>query len=240
MTCEEFSNQFDVQINSFSAQLPFGYTQDALKFDEYEKSIFLTEAQNELVISLYNGNNTLFREAYEETEQLRKYLTNLVYTFEEDNPQENTDDCPPYSSNNNNEVYYKIDLSTADHKVLYIVWEGVMIGGKFRDVVPVKYDEWLRISRNPFRQPNKKWRALRLDTGKDIIEIISASEISSYHMRYVAKPSPIVLIDLTNEGLEVDGVSTKTECQLNEVLHPFILNLAIQKALTSRALNNKS
>lgn len=239
MTCEEFSNQFDVQINSYSSQLPFGYSQDALKFDEYEKSVFLTEAQNELVIALYNGNNAIFKESFEETEQLRKYLTDLVCSKEVTTLVENTEK-PPFSTNNDSEKYYKITFTDTD-KVLFIIWEGVKIGDKFRDVVPVKYDEWLRISRNPFRQPNAKWRALRLDTGTNTIELISAAAINSYHVRYLKKPSPIVLQDFTGEGVSLNGeVVTKTECELNEVLHPFILNLAIQKALTSRALNNKS
>ena len=81
MDHKEFSDQFDTQINSYASELPYGKTADALIFNEYEKSVFLTEAENELVISLYNGNNTLFRESYDETEQLRKYLTNLVKTF---------------------------------------------------------------------------------------------------------------------------------------------------------------
>lgn len=241
MNCEEFSNQFDTLINAYAVEHPFGYPEGALEFNEYEKSVFLTEAQNDLILGLYNGNNSLFRESYEETEQLRKYLTNLVCTFEvkEESEgsglEENTDDYPPYSSNNNNEKYYKIEL---DNKVLFIVWEGVMIDGKFRDVVPVKYDEWLRISRNPFRQPNKKWRALRLDTGENIIELISADTITSYHMRYVKKPSPIILINLGD--LSIEGQYGPKDCELNPVLHPYILDIAIQKALTSRALTNKS
>lgn len=241
MTCEEFSNQFDTQINAYASEKPFGYPEGALEFNEYEKSVFLTEAQNELVISLYNGNNTLFREGYDETEQLRKYLTNLVDTYEETiSGQSSVNNMHPYSANNRQgetEYYYKIEFPI-EKRVLFIVWEGVMINGKFRDVVPVKYDEWLRISRNPFRQPNAKWRALRLDTGKDVIELISAAEIAQYSARFVKKPRPIILINLGD--LSIEGQTGPVECELNEVLHPYILNLAIQKALTSRALSNKS
>lgn len=234
MTTEEFSNQFDIQINAYANQILDGNPQGPLEFDEYEKSVLLTEAQNDLIINLYNGNNTLFRESYDETEQLKKYLTDLVTPWENTSLEENLD-MPPYSSNNKDEVYYKFELPEDS---LFIVWEGVMINSKFRDVVPVKYDEWLRISRNPFRQPNKKWRALRLDTGTRIIEIISAEQCTSYHVRYIRKPNPIILTDLGD--LSIENVSTATECELNSVLHPYILNIAVQKALASRATTNKS
>ena len=237
MNCEEFSNQFDTLINAYSAEHPFGYPEGALEFNEYEKSVFLTEAQNDLVLSLYNGNNSLFKESYEETEQLRKYLTNLVSTYENTELTANTEELPYAFSDDTAMKYYKIEFPE-NKKVLFIVWEGVMIDSKFRDVVPVKYDEWLRISRNPFRQPNSKWRALRLDTGKDTIEVVSAAEISSYHMRFIRKPEPIILVNLGD--LTIEGKSGPCNCELNEVLHPYILNIAIQKALTSRALTNKS
>lgn len=234
MTTEEFSNQFDIQINAYANQILEGVPQGPLEFDEYEKSVLLTEAQNDLIINLYNGNNTLFRESYDETEQLRKYLTDLVIPWENASLVENSN-MPPYSSNNKEEVYYKFELP---ENSLFIVWEGVMINGKFRDVVPVKYDEWLRISRNPFRQPNKKWRALRLDTGTRTIEIISAEQCDSYHVRYIKKPNPIILTELGD--LTIENEHSVTECELNSILHPYILNLAIQKALASRATTNKS
>ena len=58
MTCEEFSNEFDVLINSYSNQLQFGSISSPLEFDEYEKSVFLTQAQEKIVVGIYNGNLT--------------------------------------------------------------------------------------------------------------------------------------------------------------------------------------
>ena len=40
MTTEEFSNEFDVLLNSYSS--------GGVEFNEYEKSIFLTKAQEDL------------------------------------------------------------------------------------------------------------------------------------------------------------------------------------------------
>ena len=49
MTTEEFSNEFDVLLNSYSS--------GGIEFNEYEKSIFLTKAQEDLLVELYNGKN---------------------------------------------------------------------------------------------------------------------------------------------------------------------------------------
>ena len=54
-----------------------------------------------------------------------------------------------------------------------------------------------------------------------------------YKIRYVQRPTPIVLEDLP-DGLSIDGVSSETECSLNPVLHQDILNKAVELALATR------
>ena len=65
MTNEEFSNEFDSLISSNSIIKPFGIDSTLLEFDEYEKSVFLTKAQESIVKSLYNG--TLTGDSFEKT-----------------------------------------------------------------------------------------------------------------------------------------------------------------------------
>ena len=59
MDLNEFSNNFDVLLNSFSEG-------NSIELDEYEKSIFLTTAQEELVLELYDGTNPK-RQSFEST-----------------------------------------------------------------------------------------------------------------------------------------------------------------------------
>lgn len=66
MTNREFSNGFDTLVNSYASQEFFGQSSNPLNFDEYEKSIFLTKAQEEIVESLYTGK--LIGDSFEETE----------------------------------------------------------------------------------------------------------------------------------------------------------------------------
>ena len=66
MSTEEFSNEFDVLIQSFTQSINFGNT-DSIAFTEYEKSVFLTKAQEQLVIERYNGKNP-YNDTFEKTE----------------------------------------------------------------------------------------------------------------------------------------------------------------------------
>ena len=78
MNREEFSNQFDILLNSYN-----GSAHTDIRLDEYEKSLFLTDAQEAEVIGLYTGNNPN-GESFEETEQLRRYLASLIKESELD------------------------------------------------------------------------------------------------------------------------------------------------------------
>ena len=53
MTVTEFSNEFDVLIDSYRRFKDFDNKEnlDSLDFNEYEKSIFLTRAQEDIVTS---------------------------------------------------------------------------------------------------------------------------------------------------------------------------------------------
>ena len=79
MTVQELSNQFDVLVSSYRRFKEFDNKEllDSIEFNEYEKSLYLTKAQEELVLSLYNGRNPSLQ-GFEETEELRRYLSNLV------------------------------------------------------------------------------------------------------------------------------------------------------------------
>lgn len=71
MNVQEFSNEFDILYNINSNMSP--------GFNEYEKSVLLTKAQEEIIISLYNGSN-VSQSSFEETQELRSYLSNLIRT----------------------------------------------------------------------------------------------------------------------------------------------------------------
>ena len=67
----------------------------------------------------------------------------------------------------------------------------------------------------------------------DIYKIDNISSNIKYTIRYVQRPTPIVLRTLP-DGLSIDGVSNETECSLNPILHTDILNKAFELAVSTR------
>jgi hypothetical protein len=236
MTELEFSNGFDTLLNSYGSAAGFGDSSgmQTIQLDEYEKSFFLTKAQEEIVESLYNGRNP-FSESYEQTEELRRYLSSLMcdVTLE------------PLSSRSSTVGGLTVKRFTFPDGLWFITYEEVTLSsddeclnGKVLDVVPVTHDEFLRIRRNPFRGCNNH-RALRLDIDKSTVEIACKYDIAKYYARYLRRPAPIVLAVLSGD-LSVDSETSRTPCELHEALHQKILDRAVILALQSRgALNSK-
>lgn len=78
MTTDEFSNAFDTLSNAYRVNWGFGQ-EDKIAFDEYEKSFYLTLAQELFVVSCYNGKNASDYQ-FEITEEDRRTLDSLVVT----------------------------------------------------------------------------------------------------------------------------------------------------------------
>ena len=233
MTVEEFSNQFDLLISSYRRFRDFDNKEplDTIEFDEYEKSLYLTKAQEELVLSLYNGRNSSLQN-FEETEELRRYLSNLIE--EAELPPIETTSGKPLGIESNSKFF------TLPENLWFITYEKALCAGESckmkasQDVYPVRQDEYNKLKNNPFRGANGR-RALRFDLSEGNVEIISKFGVTSYYLRYIRKVKPIILENLPNE-LKIGGVSNISECELHEALHQRILELAVQMALQSKGI----
>ena len=237
MTVTEFSNEFDVLIDSYRRFKDFDNKEnlDSLDFNEYEKSIFLTRAQEDIVTSFYNGLNYT-QESFEGSEEIRRYLDVLVKTVKTSTLTTN-----PNSTLSVNSVLVELPLND----VWYIVYESVDLEDSNLkcnsihgvSVIPTKHDNLQRILKNPFKRPNER-RVLRLDLTGNMVELISKYTISNYTLRYISKPEPIILTNLPN-NLTINDVGTKNECKLNPAIHRMILEKAVQFALVSKLGNNQ-
>lgn len=232
MTTEEFSDQFDTFLNSYNVQAGFGEgasKQAGIVLDEYEKSVFLTKAQSVLIISLYSGKNSS-GEGFEATEEERRYLANLLKA----NTIQPISSAAGIVGMGSNSKFF-----TLPEDCWYITYEAVNLADAKCDaynpmeVYPVTQDDYNRTKRNPFRGPNDR-RALRLDLSDGVVEIVSKYTISSYYVRYLKKPRPIILRDLP-DGLSIEGLCAETGCELHEALHHRILEMAVAMAVSSRA-----
>jgi hypothetical protein len=228
MTVEEFSNEFDVLLNSAGYSKPLGLAQSPVELDNYEKSILLTEAQEAIVKELYNGGTT--GEGFEVTEELRRSLDVLVTTYL---PNKYAGTNLPTAITSNYSYFYELPID-----ILYITYEQVTLkddslgchNNTKANVLPVRQDEINVVLNNPFRGPSYR-RVLRVDTGDSIIELISKFKIGGYMIKYLRRPKPIILENLTNEQLSIDLEREEATCELPNILHRPILERAVALAM---------
>lgn len=228
MNVQEFSNSFDTLLQPYITKDVNG-NQNNLAFDEYEKSIFLTKAQEQIVLELY--------QELEQSEEVRKYLSNLI----------KTDNYVPVGEQdetliNNNFKSYKVEIS---NDILFMIYEQCTlsdenncINNKIVSVVPTIHDDLDKVLKNPFKSPNSR-KIIRLDFDNKI-ELISKYNISNYKVRYLKKPNPIILVAL-EDNLSINNGDTKvSNGETNPILHERIVQRAVQLAVQSKVKSNNA
>lgn len=101
-------------------------------------------------------------------------------------------------------------------------------------VIPINYNEYNRLMSKPYKRPLKfnAWRLLDNSDTRNRAELIIGPNdtITQYTVRYVKRPNPIVLSNL-EDGLSLgDNISEETPCELDPILHPEILQRAVELA----------
>lgn len=218
-TVEEWSLNFDRMYNNITSNQAPGLT-------EYEKSEFLTDAQDVVLVSLYNGT---LGKSFEETEEVTDYLASLVVQS----------DCTkvtdqPHAVENSQVFKLPADLLFRTLELCTVSTD--VCGLTDAVVIPVTQDKFWRTLRDPFTKPNNN-KVLRLAyadkngvSGNGYSELVSNGEVTRYTVRYIRKPEPIILTDLSAEGLTIRGESAPKTCKLHEFLHQAILTEAVRMA----------
>jgi hypothetical protein len=229
MTTTEFSNEFDIYFNSIA-------TNNAPSIDLYEKSVYLTKAQLEIVKNFYTPAGNKYQTGFEGSAKRRTELQELILGAKSNIEITSSDNIA------DNSQFFRIENNTfvIIQEQAKVSSSDKCVNGKYLDVVPKTYDEYNVQKDNPFKKPNDKliWR---LDYyshvgGSKNVELISDYTITEYKYRYLKNPEPIVLTNLSTlypgESLSVDGVSTAQTCKLNISLHRQILDRAVELALS--------
>ena len=164
MTIVEFSNEFDVLYNSITSNQAPG-------LDEYEKSVFLTQAQEDIVRCYFDPKSNKVQEGFDGSQKRQYDFSSLIKTtelksmreimyIEEDNPNFNfpqlfDNKSIPFLSPNN--LFLTINESIIDTKN----------NEKFL-VVPITYDEYFRLKAKPYGMPLKRqaWRLITNEANK--------------------------------------------------------------------------
>ena len=226
MDVQELSNLFDTLLQPYITKDVSG-EQNTLAFDEYEKSIFLTKAQEQIVLELY--------QELEQSEENRKYLSNLIKTGNYIPVGEQDETLI-----NNTFKSYKVEI---EDSVLFMIYEQCTlsdenncINGRIVSVVPTIHDDLDKVLKNPFKSPNNR-KVIRLDFDNKI-ELISKYNISNYKIRYLKKPNPIILVKL--EDLNIDKKQEVSNGETNPILHERIVQRAVQLAVQSKVKSNNA
>jgi len=243
MTVQEFRNEFDLLYDNIASK-------GAPGLDDYEVSVFLTLAQEELVKNKNTPKSNKLQEGFEQSEKRRVELKELIRDYKVLNPIL-TGISTSITTNNisTKSKFYKIP-----NDVFLIKYESAFIDTENCnnlqvEVKPITLDEYNKQKKNPFKKPNNKiiWRLdyNSIEPGSNAVELISEYPIKEYNMRYLKQPSPIILVDLNtneylNEGLTILGQTQQQTSKLHPNFHSEIVRRAVELATLSYKENNLS
>ena len=223
MTISEFSDQFDVLYNNITSNQAPG-------LNEYEKSLFLTKAEKEIVKNHFTANSkgNDIGQGFDDSAKRQADFSVLMKTG---TCTAITEDAPAKIDDRSSVYTYPSD-------VFIVINETVKVGSAYKQVIPLKYDQYTAYMSKPFKRPlkNQVWRLMNSGTvsgsvATKTVEIIAGpgDTISSYSVRYVRTPKPIIVGNL--DGLTIDGVSAvSTVCEIDPILHEDILQRAVELA----------
>ena len=232
MTAIEFSDQFDVMYNNIMSNAAPG-------LNEYEKSVFLTKAQDEVVKNYFNPKGNKYQEGFDGSAKRQIDFSKLM----------KSSSISLSTSNTSFDARAKVGTLPSD--VLVVINEVITLtsGGSpagTRQVIPITYEEYTRLMSKPYKEPlkNQAWRLITGQTSAATIEVIinnnDIAKSPAYKIRYVRKPNPIVVANLASavgDGVSVNGVSVMTECELDASIHQEILQRAVELAKAAYAID---
>lgn len=150
MTNQEFSNEFDVLYNNIMSNQAPG-------LDEYEKSVFLTKAQDEIVKNYFNSKGNKYQEGFDGSEKRQIDFSMLIVT---EAVHEATVSPTPLFPLQHTKLFSIPDrILMFINESLAVERDGVPT---YLTVVPLDYKEYNRLMSKPYKRPlkNQAWRIL--------------------------------------------------------------------------------
>lgn len=222
MTSEEFNNEFDILYNNIASNQAPG-------LDLYEKSVFLTKAQDDIIRSYFNPKSNKVNEGFDGNEKRQVDFSMITETKVYTTFSNAILDARPNSK--------RVNFPTSD-RIMIIINEFADVdreGHSVRlTVVPIIYKEYSRMMSRPYKRPLKyqAWRLLESSNNQKSAELIIGPDdvLTRYAVRYLRRPKAIILKNLAEEGVSIDGQTAKQDCELDPILHREILQRAVELA----------
>jgi hypothetical protein len=165
MTKQEFSYQFDVLYNNETSN-------QAPNLNEYEKSVFATKAEFEILKNYLRINGNPKQEGFDDSSKRQIDFSKLL--------SETTQQSFPENA-------------------LVILRETIEEDGKLKIVVPLSNEEYMRLLSKPYGKPlkNQVWR-LTAEDGTFTLIGHDNTTLNNYAMTYIKNPNPIILWEATD------------------------------------------
>lgn len=235
MTTTEFSNEFDILYNSITSN-------NAPGLDEYEKSVFLTKAQEDLIREYFNPKVDTTNGGYDGSQKRQYDFSTLI----------KVDTCEAVSASISTQSETGIAVQNLSYDnfddrgyryylpndYFLMINEIVISANKVYSVIPITYAEYQIYMSKPYPYPPKNivWRLNinnssinKVEKPRVIVELIGKAS-GSYRVRYIKRPKPIILTSLKNDGLFINGESTEMTSELPVQMHREILERAVTLA----------
>lgn len=237
MTANEFSQEFDILYNNIASNQAPGLT-------EYEKSVFLTKAQDEIIKNYFTNkpNGNKYQEGIEDSAKRYSDFSSIITVVEISNSTTEK----AIDQRGHIFVIPTNLMITLNERFEVIASEETIASYQ---VIPITLQEYQRLMSKPSQDPLKRqvWKLMGNNaSGNGSIEIIphykdiKSGNTYKLSIRYIRKPHPIILDDLTDQGLTINGESTPYQysqggldasaCELAEELHTEILQRAVELA----------
>ena len=207
MTLQEMSNEFDISYNQVNSN-------QAPAVDEYEKSVFLTDSQEQFIKGYFSPKGNKFLEGFDQS-QLRQYdFSTLIKTCR-------LNDWANVDVQSRVDKYDPRSIAFASPEDLFLTLDESILEKtgdvvtKIYQIIPINFERYTELMQKPYKFPPKNI-AWRLTTGRnsvyscyEVIGRFSSGKTIEYRMRYVKKPTPIILVNLdaaySGMGLTIDG-----------------------------------
>lgn len=206
MTASEFSNEFDVLYNNVTSNQAPG-------LNEFEKSVFLTKAQTELIFNYFNpkSQGNAVKEGFDDSAIRQMNFSNLIQV----DGKSAATSATTITIDPRSTLYEMPDALMIVNEALKFYKDGEVVAT--RQIIPINYQEYSRLMSKPFKEP-LKWQAWRLINSSSSLygEIVTTSKddatygkgTGTYTVRYIRRPMPIILTDFSNafgEDISIGG-----------------------------------
>ena len=236
MNIPEFSTQFDILYNNIMSN-------NAPGLDEYEKSVCLTKAQMELVKNYFNPLGNKYKTGFEQSIKRLTDFSTLILAVNL-NPASVSQSYKDYSKFDDRSIVYaypKDFLFAINDTATETEKDGTV---RKITIASIDFGTYTRLMNKPYKQPHKDqaWKLFVNPVDMDnydldevptvYFEVITheGSTIGNYKLRYVRKPRPIILEDLSLTGTSINGETAPRTSELNPEMHDEILQRAVEIA----------